>query len=654
MRVLHISDLHFGAHDEVLKESLSDLVIKLRPHVILVTGDLADQPKSDLLNEARDYLTGLAKHCEPSHADLPRLLVIPGNHDRRYRGTIPHNSKKYDASFRQIASSAYFEADNVWIYGFDSTQKRQFGANGEILSRDITDFIRAYDKLEQAHGQRFKNSYKIVALHHHPIPINLDSKASRWLTLLNAAEFLDAVLKKNINLILHGHEHIRARVAYVRYEPNRQLDYQQFQRPGHLERTVPILSIGSALMKLEELPGGSHNSCYLIEIKGVSEAEQSRPELLTSTVSYFEARGAKFDMDAMGEFELESPKHAAHRYFKSNREKRGFAYEDVASITMINGAGDAHRIVEYRGLVISAPGGSEIERSSLHQVDLPATSGYLDAFRAEQIPERASTGRGQALRVTEIGSTGQPRHKKQAAQLRIKFGRTLKPEEAFSYQFSWWAVNAFVMNTREGALKYMDRDWDGFEYTHYPVEDPVSALTVMVQFPDTVEVVPRAFFVRIAPISDLNREDESLNDRLFGRKALQYFESIRTATLRITNPVPGYSYGIKWAVPLPRGDRHDQSEAGVVDLSRRLASSSGIRRSAQMERFLRVVDGSVWRQSLELSDELLDVGLMVFDQQTGRMKMVASAWMEGQPRSFKLQDYSKLDFRYGEGIGGGR
>ena len=219
MRILHISDLHFGAHGHVLKESLGALVATLQPHVILATGDLVDQPKAHFLQEARQYLNSLAlESAGGGKQGAAQLIVVPGNHDRRYFGTLRFKHNKFEQYFGDLSSSQYLEKDNVWIHGFDSSGGFRAGANGKILSADIHKFNLEYERLSAKFGDRFRASYKIAALHHHPLPINLDSRISRWLTLANAAEFLNAVLKRNINLVVHGHEHIRARVGFSRHE----------------------------------------------------------------------------------------------------------------------------------------------------------------------------------------------------------------------------------------------------------------------------------------------------------------------------------------------------------------------------------------------------------------------------------------------------
>ncbi|MES2900668.1 MAG: metallophosphoesterase, partial [Pseudomonadota bacterium] len=72
MRTLvHLSDLHFGKVDETLLAPLRELIIRLAPDVLVVSGDLTQRAKSEQFEQARAYLDTLP---------CPQIIV-PGNHD---------------------------------------------------------------------------------------------------------------------------------------------------------------------------------------------------------------------------------------------------------------------------------------------------------------------------------------------------------------------------------------------------------------------------------------------------------------------------------------------------------------------------------------------------------------------------------------------
>jgi 3',5'-cyclic AMP phosphodiesterase CpdA len=72
MRTLvHLSDLHFGRVDRGVADALSNLLRRLNPHVVAVSGDFTQRARRSQFKQARAFLDS-----------LPRpQIVVPGNHD---------------------------------------------------------------------------------------------------------------------------------------------------------------------------------------------------------------------------------------------------------------------------------------------------------------------------------------------------------------------------------------------------------------------------------------------------------------------------------------------------------------------------------------------------------------------------------------------
>src|SRR5438309_1456201 len=81
MRIVHITDLHFGAHSGGLATSLVQRVTRLKPNLIVCTGDVVDKPHDDNLSLAKEFLGKLTSCCVPQERDDPPLIMVPGNHD---------------------------------------------------------------------------------------------------------------------------------------------------------------------------------------------------------------------------------------------------------------------------------------------------------------------------------------------------------------------------------------------------------------------------------------------------------------------------------------------------------------------------------------------------------------------------------------------
>lgn len=93
--VVHLSDIHFGRIHLPVVEPLIEVVNRIRPNLVAVSGDLTQRARSHQFKEARAFLDRLPK---------PQI-VVPGNHDvplynvfsrfinplRKYQSYITHD-----------------------------------------------------------------------------------------------------------------------------------------------------------------------------------------------------------------------------------------------------------------------------------------------------------------------------------------------------------------------------------------------------------------------------------------------------------------------------------------------------------------------------------------------------------------------------------
>src|SRR5664280_1649467 len=82
--IAHLSDLHFGEGDsnavwDALVTYINDT---LKPHLVLVTGDVVNTPDAALFRRAKEQLDRLRPRSTPED----RYRLCPGNHDRFWLG----------------------------------------------------------------------------------------------------------------------------------------------------------------------------------------------------------------------------------------------------------------------------------------------------------------------------------------------------------------------------------------------------------------------------------------------------------------------------------------------------------------------------------------------------------------------------------------
>jgi 3',5'-cyclic AMP phosphodiesterase CpdA len=100
-RIAHLSDLHYGgSFDFALWQSVKKVITTFKPKLLIVSGDLVDDPRQDHLLEAKQELDELA---DALGADL---YVVPGNHDMFFTGLDATGSRSgwFDEVFNRTIS----------------------------------------------------------------------------------------------------------------------------------------------------------------------------------------------------------------------------------------------------------------------------------------------------------------------------------------------------------------------------------------------------------------------------------------------------------------------------------------------------------------------------------------------------------------------
>ena len=187
VRLLHISDLHAGSVEETAVEgSLEPLLERVRPELIVVTGDLTHRGRRREHERAAAFLRGLGRP----------LLVIPGNHDIPY--TFAARFTRPWAEFERQWGTVepVFRSDELMVVGLNSVRPWRH-QSGRIRSAQIA---RTAELLAEAP----KGALRVVALHHHLIGAPW---RSRKRPVAHRSKVLAGFVDAGAELILAGHIH---------------------------------------------------------------------------------------------------------------------------------------------------------------------------------------------------------------------------------------------------------------------------------------------------------------------------------------------------------------------------------------------------------------------------------------------------------------
>jgi 3',5'-cyclic-AMP phosphodiesterase len=182
--IVHLSDFHVGSvafREDLLLQSI-DTINDMDPDVAIVTGDLTENGYYLEMEQAAEYLKILKSP----------LMVVPGNHDARHVG---------DQCFREIIRDQYGNHQIIKefkIIGLDSSEPDlNYGKVGRAQQAWME------EELDDASQN---GMYKIIALHHHIIPVPRTGRERNVLS--DAGDILYSIIEKNADLVLSGHKHV--------------------------------------------------------------------------------------------------------------------------------------------------------------------------------------------------------------------------------------------------------------------------------------------------------------------------------------------------------------------------------------------------------------------------------------------------------------
>ena len=186
-RILHFSDLHFGAHDDpALGQAVGTLVERTKPALIVATGDLTHRGRADQHDRAAAFLRGLGAP----------VTAIPGNHDIPY--TFPGRFTRPWHEFDRVwqTTEPVYSTESVHLVGVNSVRpwRHQSGGVGDAQLARVA----------QRLGDAPSGALRIVALHHQLI-------GAPWRTrkkpVARRNHVLAGLVDAGAELILGGHIH---------------------------------------------------------------------------------------------------------------------------------------------------------------------------------------------------------------------------------------------------------------------------------------------------------------------------------------------------------------------------------------------------------------------------------------------------------------
>jgi 3',5'-cyclic AMP phosphodiesterase CpdA len=186
-RVLHLSDLHFGAgDDEAIERGVPVLIERFAPELVVASGDLSHRGRRDQLERAARFLSALGRP----------VLAVPGNHDIPY--AFP---ARFSRPFREFerqwqTTEPTYSSPTLHVIGLNSVRPWRHQSGGIRTAQ----LARAGERIAAGTD----GAFRIAVLHHHLIGAPW---RSRKRPVARRNHVLASLVAAGADLILAGHIH---------------------------------------------------------------------------------------------------------------------------------------------------------------------------------------------------------------------------------------------------------------------------------------------------------------------------------------------------------------------------------------------------------------------------------------------------------------
>ena len=212
MRMVHLSDLHFGHHDADVTATLAHELELQKPDIIVISGDFTQRGNEAEFRVAREFIDTLSAP----------VFAVPGNHDVPQTNLWQRFIDPYKLYRKYISDEMepFVEIGGVAMLGLKTPHRIMPGLNWSHGSLGRRQLQLLAERFEKAAPDALR-----VIVAHHPLLYPEEGLAVKQQRVWRADLALETFSTLGVRLVLSGHFHL----SYIRVH----------ERPGELKTGVP-------------------------------------------------------------------------------------------------------------------------------------------------------------------------------------------------------------------------------------------------------------------------------------------------------------------------------------------------------------------------------------------------------------------------------
>lgn len=198
-KVLHLSDLHFGAHDESLLSPFAGAIEKIAPDIVIVSGDVTQKGKRSEFKKAQAFMN---RFSAP-------VILAAGNHDTPMFQIFSRTFSPF-ARLRSTLGAYMAQehiGDDLHIATLHTPRGIQFRLDWSLGVANKKDVRQAIKKFEETPD----DCLKLIVCHH---PLLAPSNTPFPPRTLHGKKAAKAFTHAGIDAVLSGHLHTRFAEPY--------------------------------------------------------------------------------------------------------------------------------------------------------------------------------------------------------------------------------------------------------------------------------------------------------------------------------------------------------------------------------------------------------------------------------------------------------